>query len=246
MGYRELVEYIRAREKELVVFNAPEASSLERQLGEFFETQNVRIYAEETAASGPEVAVLSIGERVLAVVSLSILEELLADVPTGSDDIGFADKRYEDVLTHLKETTFTSTEPQQLLYASREIEDRARRVGTGTIHAGFQKLSTVATQEPIYSDLASRGVTVHAYGVPDVPAPNLGDGQVHPIDSRELARAWFVVFDGGGETNQKSALLAYEQAEREFYGAWSYDPGIVDRVLDYLEQRRTALSRTGK
>ena len=246
MGYRDIVEYIRAHEKELVVFNAPEESSLERQLAEYFETQNVRIAAEKTAAGGPEVAVLSTDGSVLTVVSLSMLEELLTDVPTRSDDFGFADKRYADVLTHLKETTFTSTEPRQLLYASREIEDRARRVGAGTIHAGFQRFSTMAPQKAIYSDLASRGVTVHAYGVPDVPAPNLGDGQVHPIDSRELARAWFVVFDGGGETHQKSALLAYEQAEREFYGAWSYDPGIVDRVLDYLEQRRTALSRTGK
>jgi len=133
-----------------------------------------------------------------------------------------------------------------LLYASREIEDRARRVGTGTIHAGFQKFSTVASQEAIYSDLASRGVRVHAYGVPDVPAPNLGDGQVHPINSEELARAWFVVFDGGGETRQKSALLAYEQAENEFYGAWSYDPRIVDRALAYLEQTRTELSGNGR
>jgi DICT domain-containing protein len=75
---------------------------------------------------------------------------------------------------------------------------------------------------------------VHAYGVPDAPPPDLGSGQIHPVSTEEIAETWFVVFDGGGDESQKTALLAHERDEGSFYRSWTYDPGFVDRVLDYL------------
>jgi len=155
--------------------------------------------------------VLSSVESVLAVVSTDLLWDLVGGGPSAAAE-GVGDAAFEPVLEHLKETTFTSYDSEQMVYSSREIEDRARRVGAA-IHAGFQRVSVMDGQRTIYSDLASRGV-----------------------DAEEIADAWFVVFDGDGDDDQKTALLAEDRATDEFYGAWTYDPGIVDTVTAYLER----------
>ena len=244
MTLAQIVEAIHEHEKELTVFNCDAGESLVVDLCEFFRSQNVRIRAETTTSGSPtDVAVLSDRDRVRSIVSVSTLKELLEGVPPGADAVGIADGEYEPILEHLKETTFTSYDTEQMLYASREIEDRARRVRDGTIHAGFQRLSLLAEQRSIYADLAARGVEVHAYGVPDTPPPDI-DGAVHPIENDEIAETWFVVFDGGGEDIQKSALLAEERGEGSFYGSWTYDATIVDSILEHLEATYLTADRT--
>lgn len=250
MNLRKTIEFIRTLEKELALFNLNSSDQLPEKLTAFFETQNVRITQNRTATGTPsEIAVLSTQSEVLAIVDLDVLRGLLTHSPTSADGIGIADTEYEAVLGHLKETTFTSYDTEQMLYASREIEDRARRVGQGTIHAGFQQCSVMAHQQSIYTDLTRRGLDVHMYGVADTTPPDIKRGQIHTSETAEIATTWFVVFDGAGEDTQKSALIAEEQDEDTFYGVWTYDAVIVDRVLDYLEQTyvltEEARSRSG-
>ncbi len=231
------LEWIRRHEKELALFNLDPDDPIPRVLRTYFQTQNVAITVRRTASGAPEdIAVLSDAREVLALVDVSTLRDMTDDVPTESGGIGVADATYESVLGHLKETTFTSHDTERLFYASREIEDRARRVGRGSIHAGFQQCSIMAEQRESYVDIARRGVSVHAYGVPDTTPPDLGPVRVHAVPRDEIANTWFVVFDGGGDDTQKTALLAEERGENDFYGAWTYDPGIVDTVRTYLEQ----------
>jgi hypothetical protein len=237
MGIRDSIEYIRHREKELRLFNVGPTERIDEELRAYFETLNVRITVGRTTSGKPEgVAVLSNATEVLALVDVASLRELLEDAPTGAGQFGITDGKYEGILRHLKETSFTSYDTEQLLYASREIEDRARRVGRGTIHAGFQQCSVMAEQRSVYTDLARRGVSVHAYGVPDATPPDFGSGHIHAVSTDEIAETWFVVFDGGGDDMQKTALLAHEHDENAFYGTWTYDPGIVDRVLAHLNR----------
>jgi hypothetical protein len=234
---RDSIEYIRHREKELRLLNVNPTDGIHEELGAFFETQNVRITVDRTVSGKTkEVAILSNATEVLAVVDVSTLRGLLEDVSTGTGGLGIADREYESVLRHLKETTFTSSDTEQLLYASREIEDRARRVGRGSIHTGFQQCSVMTEQRSIYADLARRGVSVHAYGVPDATPPDLGSGHVHAVPTHEIGETWFVVFDGGGNDTQKTALLAHERDEDAFYGVLTYDPGFVDHILEYLNR----------
>jgi hypothetical protein len=233
MDLRRCIDFIRRQEKELVCFNLPPDDPLPKDLREFFATQNVTIHTAHTASGAPSVAILSSGKRVLAELDPTMLRSLLTSVPTA--DFGIADGDYKEILEHLKETTFTATDREQLLYASREVEDRARRVGQGAIHAGFQRLSNIAAERTIYTDLARRGIEVHTYGHPDVEPPDIGDGIVHAVDAEEIGVTWFVVFDGGGNTEQKSAMIAREGDDGDFYGAWTYDAGIVDEILHHLE-----------
>lgn len=242
MNLVECIEAIKQHEKELVLFNLQTKASIIEDLRAYFEIQNVRITTATTASGRPaDIAVLSNKETVLTLVDVALLQKLLDHTQT--DDIGIADTRYEPVLEHLKETTFTSYDTKQMLYASREIEDRTRRVGRGTIHAGFQHLSILTEQQSVYTDLAERGLEVHAYGIPDITPPDIGPGHVHGIGTEEIATMWFVVFDGGGKRSQKSALLAEERQENTFYGAWTYDSAIVDSICQYLEQKYISKQR---
>jgi hypothetical protein len=148
MTLRQLVGAIRNRERELVVFNAGDADRLRRELAASFETQNVRVTARRTTSGRPtDVAVLSGADGVLEVLDAALLRDLLDHDPAG---LGVADAAYADLLRHLKETTFTSYDTERMLYTSREIEDRARRVGRGRIHTGFQRCSVIGDQRAIY------------------------------------------------------------------------------------------------
>lgn len=243
MTLRRMIEFIKSHQKELILFNIPESDSLAIDIAERFRTQNVRIHTERTASGKPRIAVLSDDESVLGVESISTLQEVL-DPDSGQVTTRTArtSEQFAPFVSHLKETTFTSYNRKQLLYASREIEDRAHRVRDGTIHAGFQRVSRMADQQPIYAALARAGVEVHAYGIPDADSPDFGSGQIHAIENDELAASWFVVFDGGSEPTQKTALLARETSSNSFFGAWTYDPQLVETVCTYLEQTYVAPS----
>jgi DICT domain-containing protein len=234
MTLSDVVETIRALEKELAVFNLAPSDPIPAELAAYFETQNVRITAHRTPSGSPAVAVLSDADGVLDVVGVDLLREFVERPPSRPGEVGVSDGAYRAILGHLKETTFTSYDAERMLYASREIEDRARRTGDGTIHAGFQWCSVIDDQRTIYTDLDRRGIDVHVYGVPDITPPDLGGAQVHAVEAAEIAATWFVAFDGGGDDTRKCALLAEERAEDTFYGVWTYDAGLVDTVVDYL------------
>jgi hypothetical protein len=197
MNLQKAIEFVRTLEKELALFNVDSADPIAAELTAFFETQNVRITRNRTPSGTPsKIAVLSTRSEVLTVVDLTTLRELVAHSPAGTDDVGIGDTAYEAVLGHLKETTFTSYDTEQMFYASREIEDRAHRVGHGTIHAGFQQCSTMNRQRSIYTELARQGLDVHMYGVPDATEYQPGT-DLHERDSRNrhdvvrrLRRCW--------------------------------------------------------
>lgn len=237
MNLASAIEDVRRNEKVLILYNPVDYPDLEAALREYFHAHNVRIRCITTDSTEPRnTALLNSREELLATVDCATLDQLVRDVPTSESGFGIADSAYQDVLRHLKETTFTSRDTRELLYTAREIEDRARRVGQGTLHAGFQHVSRMVDQQGIYSDLARRGLTVHTYGVPDTTPPDLGSATVHPVETDEIAAHWFVVFDGGGHPNQLTALVAAQQIENEFYGMWTYDPWIVRRLCAYIER----------
>lgn len=235
MTLRDGIRFVRELRKELVLFNVRSDDPIDEQLRSLFATQNVDIATQRTSSGDPTLAVLS-GRKGVDVIDVSTLRALVGGTPGGTNGIGIDDAEFETVLTRVKETTFTSCDSERLLYASREIEDRARRVGSGVIHTGFQRVSVIHDQRPIYADLASRNVTVHTYGIPDTPVPDLGSGRTHAVDADEIAETWFVVFDGGDDPGQRCALVAEERAPEEFYGVWTYDATLVGHLREYLER----------
>ena len=251
MSLIELIAGVEAREPTLTVFNAD--SAVTEELREHFADRNVRI-VEERTDGGPEgYAVLSRdGDLVTAVT----IEELLPGVgteppdesgPTAAEPLegeteatgrGDRGRVGEPILDHLDETMFTSYSHGDMVAASREIEDRAWRVGDGELHAGFQTLDVLTGETDTYDLLGEKErLSVHAYAANEGDPPDVEHYTVHVGETAEIRETWFVAYDGGGYDDAKCALLAEERAPGEFYGFWSYDPETVDYIIDYLTER---------
>ncbi|SEV97490.1 DICT sensory domain-containing protein [Halobacterium jilantaiense] len=229
MSLRRLIAEVRGREKTLTVY-APAEADVVDAVREYFASQHVTVRHERTD-SGPRAVLSDDGEE-LASVDADALRKL-----TSRDlhEVGEA-APYSPLLACLDRTTFTSYDRRQMTQASREIEDRAWRANQGELHTGFQALSNVVTERETYEQLATSGLDVNVYGVPD---EDLGATpfSVFGIDTEEVAKTWFVVFDGGGNREQSSALLAEERGEG-FYGLWTYEPDLVERALGVLGEFR--------
>jgi len=236
MSLSELIAGVEDHEQTLTVFNAD--ASVVAELRERFADRNVRVVAETTGSGRPgEFLTLSDEDGVRTATDLDSFFETL-----DGRDRHLGDEEQRTVLDYLDETLFTSWSIQRMVAASREIEDRAGRVGAGALHAGFQTLSTLEGELDLYEGLGESGIDVHAYAVPDIDPPEQSAFTLHLDRGEEIARSWFVVFDDGTETasdrpTQKCALLAEEREPREFYGFWTYDPATVDYIVDHLETR---------
>ncbi|MFC7155143.1 DICT sensory domain-containing protein [Halomarina halobia] len=229
MSLTELIAGVEAHERTLTVFNAD--ASVTETLREHFADRNVVVERGEAAGGPRDYVVLSEDEEFLTAADVDDLVN-----PRRATEPHFErDSPYRPILDHLDETMFTSYDTRQMIAASREIEDRAWRVGSGELHAGFQKLSVLGTQLDVYEQLGGRrNLDVHAYAVPDGEVPDHESFTVHVERSREIANSWFVVYDGAGVDANKCALLAEEREPRRYYGFWTYDPDTVDWIVDHL------------
>lgn len=231
MSLSELISGVEDHEKTLTVFNADDPVTDE--IRAHFADRNVTVRSETTPSGKPgQFVTLSEDGEVLTAASLTDLTETIAN---DEAVVGLSDSPYRPLLDHMDETMFTSWSIEQMVSASREIEDRAWRVGEGSLHAGFQYLSTLRGELPVYERLASKNLDVHAYAVPDEDPPKTAGFTLHLERSEEIEKSWFVVFDGNGVDENKCALLAEEREPREFYGFWTYGPDTVDWIVDYLD-----------
>jgi len=232
----DIIDRVRSSEKTLTLFNLPPASSLDTELASFFEDMNVRVDVDETAADAPTFGTLTAPDEFYAAVAGDELRALLDGPNAGPDGLGIDDTDHAPLLLPLKETTFTSYDSGRMMDVTREIEDRAFRYGTGELHVGFQELSRFSDQTDVYRRLATTDLDIHIYGAPDA-AVDVDGLQVHANDNEELRLTWFVAFDGGDTPEEKCALLAREGEVEGFYGCWTYDPDVVDKVVEYLSGR---------
>ena len=245
MSLIEIIAGGEAHEATLTVFNADPAVTDE--LRAHFADRNVRIVDDQTASGPEEFAVLARdGEFVTAVTVDDLLSPPAGDGAEGSEgegdgavgESGSGDRVGRPVLDHLDETMFTSYTREDMVAASREIEDRAWRVGDGELHAGFQTLDVLTGEADTYDLLGEKErLDVHAYAADEGDAPDVEHYTVHVGETAEIRETRFVAYDGGGYDDAKCALLAEERAPGEFFGFWSYDPETVDYIIDYLTER---------
>lgn len=228
MDIRDVIDSVRARERTLTVF-APD-DTLADALAAHFASQNVRVVHERVPETELPSVVVSEHGRVRARVDASSVATFVDDNPLVKR-VG-EDVPYRDILEAVDDTTFTAYDAESMLYASREIEDRAWRRGEGTLAAGFQSAASFDAQRHTYEVLASGDIDVHVF-VPDGVEEPPANVTVHEATGG-VADAWFVAYDGGGAARQKSALLAEERAPRRFYGVLTYEPSLVDDAFDAL------------
>jgi hypothetical protein len=234
MSLHDVVASVEAREKTLSLLN-PRDADLAGALAEYLADLNVAVAVARTDTGEPrDVAVLTRGDELLASTECAALAGLVDETAPGPDGLGVDDAAADAVLSHLKETTFTAYDRAEMTAVSREIEDRAWRVGSGTLLAGFQTTSVLAGEAETYRNLATEGLDVHAFAAPDGADVDVADVTLHVEDVPEIRDSWFVVFDGGGVRGQECALLAEARGENAYYGFWTYDPSVVERIYDHL------------
>lgn len=233
MSLLELVAAVEAERKTLYVNAADEdaVDSVERA----FADRNLRVVAVPPESGPPEFAMLTDGDDVLSATSLS---SLVAD-DSSRRAPGFEADPYRPILDELDETFFTSYDAAQMLAASREIEDRAWRTGSGRLYAGFQTYSVLEAQLPVYEQLGAKsGLDVAALAAPDGELPPYEETfAVCGRSTPEVRTVWFVAFDGGPTPDDACALVAEERDSGRFYGFWTYDPDTVDDIFDYVTDR---------
>ena len=237
MSLKEFIREMEDRRKTVTVF----AHEPQFGLGSYFGTRHVTIeYERLPSDESEEFVTVSSGDEFLGSIALSSLTSL--DAPTihdpGSKEIAEADMRY--LLKLLGDTVFSSFDRRQMLATSREIEDRAVRLGRGTLYAGFQRLSALRDQVDVYRTIGrTPGLEVHVYGQPDWEPSDIPGVTVHRLLDEEVRETWFVAFDGGDNVLYKCALVAEERTPGQYYGFWTYDPTLVDRIVDHVEHAFT-------
>jgi hypothetical protein len=225
------LETVERQRKQFTVYSDADASDLTSRLA----TRNVTVEHRPLPPTGPSpfVTVRENGEFVGA-LSLADFRDVLRPPIVRPGDWEGVSAGYRAVLAALEETVFTALDRRQLLATSREIEDRALRVGTGTLRVSFQSFSVFSTQLGLYTTLAAEtALDIHVYGRPDWTPPAVENITYHGTDS--LAAFWCLAFDGGSERSQACALIARETPDG-YTGFWSYDPELVADVLRTLEQ----------
>ncbi|WP_435147411.1 DICT sensory domain-containing protein [Halobaculum sp. P14] len=232
MALRDVIRDMESREKRLTVFD-PDSSAVVDDLRDYFASQQVDVVVGSTDSDLSGYAVLSddAGD-VLTAVDLDRLD--------GDATAGVGEPRpFSPLLEHLDDTTFSSYSIDQMVAASREIEDRAWRVGSGQLHAGFQTATALSRQADVYETLAKKPLDIHVYCAPSTESPGIDNVSVHEADTAELREVWFVVFDGGGDLSNACALLAEEcpGEDRRFSGFWTYDSLLIRDALEHLHER---------
>ncbi|MBX0285716.1 hypothetical protein EGH22_05225 [Halomicroarcula sp. F28] len=235
---REIFDAVRADAPTLTVTNysgpPEELAVVER----YFDRHGVEVREASMDVAEPKsVALLHRGDDLLASESVPALRGAI-DIDAGTTDT-FEKRHTSDLLTNLERSVYGASAADKglLIDVSHNVELLANRTGSGRLHAGFQRLSNLvddAQAARIYERLASSGVEVHVYGTPDTEATVPGV-TVHEEDTEEMAESWFVVYDGDGDPERQSALLAHElDTDNVYDGFWTYKSDIVTRIDDYL------------
>lgn len=202
----------------LAAFNtdcpADALDTLAESLDEYFDVRNV---TDGTTDSSDEFAVLHDGV---------LFDGALLHVGDDVSDVGPATS------ARPTDTAFIAgyDDREGLRFLSQRIEKLAWRAGTGNLYVtGSQRVSTMDDQWDLYEGIARNGANVHVYDDPNW-LPNGGEPFTVHGDSHSLAGTWLVVFDGAGNDAAKGALAVEEREPNSYYGLWTIEPEIVDRI----------------
>ncbi|WP_115862760.1 DICT sensory domain-containing protein [Halorussus litoreus] len=233
MTLSSIIEDVTGEARTLTVYDSSDPEAVQA-VEEYFSVQRVSV-EEATAPDGPDdFVVLHDDGEFLAAADLETLRRAVSFETGLVDSAEIAETPVPEILTHVGNTTFTSYGKRRMILASREIEEQAWRTGDGELHSGFQDLSLFRDQWDLYERVASHGVDIHAYGVPDWRPPEVPWLTVHGTDSDEIRQSWFVAFDAPDDRD--CALVATEREPNEFEGFWTYDGGIVGDVFGHLRE----------
>lgn len=199
--------------------------------------ESQRIAVDRRALPAPDsesfVVVRQAG-RFAGTVRLDVLQKFLSEpvIQQRTRTLPDPDADVQLLLSSLTNTVLSPLGRGPLLATAHEFEDRAYRIGRGTLRVTFQSLSTFRAQADRYRTLAAdTELDIHIYGREDWDPPAIPGVTVHPISDDEFGRLWLLAFDGNGNAADKCALVAEETDPGQYRGFWTYDSPAVDEIL---------------
>lgn len=215
------------------VFHADEAGR-GADVTERFATHGVAIETEELPPGGPAPFFVIEEDGVFrGALGLTEVEDILEPPIHRVERIEDVSTGYRVLFDVLDDAVFSATSRRELLAVSREIEERAFRIGIGTLRVGFQKLSAFESQEDVYRKLATEtNLDVHVYGAADWTPPTIPGVSYHEYP--ELDRYWLLAYDSETPQAETCALVARQTGDM-YDSFWTNDPETTRTVLDELE-----------
>jgi hypothetical protein len=234
-------------EYEVAVLVGDLSDPYERMVGKLFDRQPVDVVDSVDISPDQDSVVLLEGGEVVAVSPLSALSDTILMVnsdlyTTGA--IALDDIELPAVIEALSDTTFhargypeSNYEKLPLILISRYIERLSAEHG-GVHRASFQRLSRMKDErgtQNVYKKLATSGVTVHAYGVPDWIPPREMHLSVHAGYGGDWDNSWFVLHRS---PDAAAALVAIQTGVNDWKSRWTFDRSLVldieDKITEYL------------
>jgi len=244
MSLSEIVQDTGTGEKTLRICNFTGDRSELKGIARYFSSQEVELTVDRTESSLPrDVVFLEADGRLLAADPVRDLQAYVEGWER-SETPGLRTEP-PSVIESMTETRFESYDKRRMIHASRLVEFRGWNVGEGELHAGFQQLSKIDFQRNVYRNLGRSDLDVHVYGADDGGAVSSAEEmglQVHASDADEIVDHWWVAYDGNGDDEDKSLLLAQERGPNEFFGFWSDDSALVDDTIARLETLQDSLT----
>ena len=235
MSFDSLLDAVADARKTIVIYTPTDAGT---ELAERFSTRNASVLVRQSPAAVPAgFVVVRDGDEFLGALALEDLLGFLAPTVHPPWELGEADPGYRAIFDLLDDTLFVSLDRRQLLATAREIEDRAWRVGRGTLRVGFQRRRAFERQREMYRELAATtDLDVHVYLRADTVDDDFDPGPLtlHTGPADTVGRYWFLLFDGGGDALQTCGLVAEEYSPDRYRGFWTYDPALVATATDSL------------
>lgn len=231
MTFASLLEEYRDQRHQVTVYRSGEPPALETWLAD----HGVAVESRSLPPGGPDPFIeIRTGGEFVGIVGVEAVEGLFEPpIRRPGERPGIA-AGYRTLFEILDRTVFSAMTRRELLAVSREIEDRAYRVGEGTLWVSFQTLSIFRTQADVYRTLATNtDLSIHVFGADDWTPPEIDGVEFHADAAARFERYWVLAYDGGPDETQASGLLAEERAD-EYTGFWTNDPGTVDRLATTL------------
>jgi hypothetical protein len=226
-----LIAEVQRREQQFTVYRHSEQIDIEAWLAD----HGFAVESRSLPAGGPApfLEIRTDGD-VVGVIGVGAVESLLEPPirrPPDSDEIS---EGYRALFDVMEKTKISGMTRRELLVVSREIEDRAYRAGTGTLHASFQTLSAFRHQVDAYRRLATEtDLDIHVYGRDDWTPPAIPGVSYHTDNGAQFEPYWALAYDGGPTASQACGLVAQEHSDG-YTGLWMDDPALVDEVTSAL------------
>jgi hypothetical protein len=227
MTLTSLITEHRARNQQIVVYSSGERPEIEAWLVD----HGVAVESRSLPAGGPDPFIeLKTDGEVVGIIGAEAVESLLEPPIRRPGDRSDISEGYRVLFEIFEKTVFTGMNRRELLAVSREIEDRAFRVGDGTLWVSFQTLSTFRSQAEVYRTLgAETNLEIHIYGVEDWAPPAITGITYHAEAATRFKPYWVLAYDGGIDETQACALVAEEHAD-EYTGFWTNDSATVENI----------------